>query len=147
MSRIKRDETVRPTRTSVSSSRAPLVVKGFDHKNYKGRWVADIDTRLQDFLDAGYVFVEKKEIKSYGERTVETSSGLDSRVTKPGGRGITLYLMKQPMAYAIEDQKAKDREVDRTEEGIRKTAKDSADYGKVTLKRNQAGEGVEVETD
>lgn len=149
MSRIKREETVRPTRVPVSSSRAPLVVRGFDHKNYSGRWVADIDTRIQDFLNGGYEFVTKNDIQGAGEATVETSSGLDSRIKKPGGRGITLYLMRIPKKFYLEDRKAKDKEIDRTEEGIRKTAKDSADYGKISLKNKMdtSGDGVTVESD
>lgn len=134
MSRIARDETVRPTRVPVSSSRAPLVVKGFDHKNYVGRWVADIEGRIQAFLDGGYEFVQKDSIKKAGEDTVETSrSGLDSRISKPGGRGVTLFLMRIPRKFWDEDRKAKDLEVDRTEEGLKKTSKNSADYGKLTI--------------
>jgi hypothetical protein len=134
MSRIERQETVRPSRIPVASSRAPLTVKGFDHKNFVGRWVADLEGRIQMFLDAGYEFVQKDEIKKAGEDTVETSrKGLDSRISKPGGRGVQLYLMRTPRTFWEEDRKAKDIEVDRTEEGLKKTSKSSADYGKLTI--------------
>ncbi len=133
MSRVKREEPVRTTRVPVSSSRSPLEVKGFDSENYQGRWVADIDQRIQTFLDGGYEFVSKAEITRAGEKTVETSSGLDSRVSKPGGRGVTLYLMKLPKKFYLEDRKAKDKEIDRTEEGLRTPLKGEGSYGKVKI--------------
>lgn len=134
MSRIEREETVRPVRVPVASSRAPLTVKGFDDKNYVGRWVADIEGRIQMFLDGGYEFVQKEDIKKAGEATVETSrKGLDSRISKPGGRGVTLYLMRIPKKFWEEDRKAKDAEIDRTEEGLKKPSKNSSDYGKLTI--------------
>ncbi len=133
MSRVKREEPVRTARVPVSSSRSPLAVKGFDQKNYQGRWVSDIDQRIQAFLDGGYEFVPKSEIQSAGERTAETSSGLDSRVSKPGGRGVTLYLMRLPRKFYLEDRAAKDAEIDRTEEGLKKAPKGEGNYGKVKI--------------
>jgi hypothetical protein len=133
MSRVKRDEPVRAARVPVSSSRAPLEVKGFDHKNFYGRWVADIDERIQTFLDGGYEFTKKSDIHKAGERTVDSSSGLDSRVSKPGGRGATLYLMQLPRKFYEEDRKAKDAAIDQTEEGLKKTSKSGADYGKLKI--------------
>ncbi len=133
MSRIKREEPARTERVPVSSSRSPLAVKGFDQKNYQGRWVMDIDDRIQVFLDGGYEFVPKTDIKSAGERTTDTSSGLDSRVSKPAGRGKTLYLMRLPRKFYEEDRKAKDIEIDRTEEGLKNPLKGEGNYGTVKI--------------
>ncbi len=133
MSRVKREEPVRAERVPVASSRSPLTVKGFDQKNYQGRWVVDIDDRIQTFLDGGYEFVPKSEIHSAGERTTESSSGLDSRVSKPAGRGRTLYLMRLPRKFYEEDRKAKDIEIDRTEEGLKKPLKGEGTYGKIKI--------------
>ncbi len=134
MSRIKREEPARTTRVPVSSSRSPLEVKGFDQKNYQGRWVMDVDDRIQVFLEGGYEFVPKSEIQGRaGEKTADTSSGLDSRISKPAGRGKTLYLMRLPRKFYEEDRKAKDVEIDRTEEGLKNPLKGEGNYGKIKI--------------
>jgi hypothetical protein len=132
MSRIKREEEVRPIRVPVSSSRAPLVVKGLDTKNFSNRWVADIDDRITDFLNGGYEFVPKNAIEQAGEATVDTSKGLDNRITKSGGRGVKLYLMRIPMNLFKEDQAAKEREIAKTVEAMKSPGKGS-DYGQVKI--------------
>lgn len=135
MSRTSREDSVRTTRIPVADSRAPLVVKGLDQKNFKARWVLDVDERIATFQQAGYEFVNKNEIQSAGSKTVEASAeGQDTRVSKPAGRGLRLYLMKQPMKFWLEDRKAKDRTIDLTEEAIKPSKdKDGANFGKVKL--------------
>jgi hypothetical protein len=133
MSRISRDEKARPARVSVASSRAPLVVKGLDQKNFFQKWVLDVDDRIQNFIEAGYDFVRKEPKVVAGEKTVETSEGLDSRISKPAGRGLRLFLMQQPIKFRKEDQKAKDREIDLTEEAIKPSNNKDVDAGKMSL--------------
>lgn len=148
MSRISRDESVRPQRIPVASSRAPLVVKGLDQKNFFARWVADIDERIQNFLNAGYEFVNRDQIQSAGVKTVETTNSTDTRVSKPGGRGVTLYLMRQPMKFYKEDRKAKDREIDLTEESIKPSKeKDGANFGKVKLGHSTGEDDTKIDWD
>lgn len=141
MSRVTRDDSVRTHRVPVADSRAPLVVKGLDQKNFFARWVLDVDERIATFQAAGYEFVNKNEIQSAGSKTVEASAeGQDTRVSKPAGRGLRLYLMKQPRKFWLEDRKAKDRVIDSTEEAIKPSKeKDGANFGKIKL-GNSVGE-------
>ncbi len=131
MSKLDRQETRQPVRIPVASNRAPLVVKGFDHKNFSGRWVSDQDGRLADFLAGGYTFVTRDQIHSAGEDTVETSKGQDSRITKAGGRGITLYLMRIPRNLYDEDQAVKAKEVDQIEKTMKSPGPGT--YGSVKI--------------
>lgn len=151
MSRISRDEDVREqvneTRIPVSSSRAPLTVRGFDHANFVGRWVLDIDDRLLIFQKGGYEFVTKDMIKSAGESTVDSSKGTDTRVTKPAGRGLTLYLMRIPREFWEADQKDKQREIDRTERAMHRpgqsTVDSEVDYGEISIRSQKGQEKVQ----
>jgi len=149
MGRISRSDEARPARVPVASNRAPLVVKGFDHENFVGRWVNDIDDRIATFLAAGYEFVnnEAKKIVA-GEPTVDSSTGLDSRVKKPVGRGVTAYLMRIPKKWWEEDQKAKQADIAETERAILSPGKGKAvsgevDYGKVSISSRKGDEQVQ----
>ncbi len=152
MSRINRTEDVRAEsakpRIPVSSSRAPLVVRGFDHENFMGRWVIDVDDRLARFLDGGWEFVTKDMIESAGESTVDSSKGSDTRLTKPAGRGLTLYLMRIPKEYWEADQKEKQREIDRTERAMNSpgqgTVDSEVDYGEISIGSNKGQERVNL---
>ncbi len=150
MSRINRNnevrETVLKTRVPVSSSRAPLIVRGFDHENFMGRWVLDLDDRLAIFLAGGWEFVHKTGIVSAGEATIDSSKqGQDTRVSKPAGRGLTLYLMRIPKEFYKEDQLAKQREIDRTERAMTQpgsaTVNEGVDYGRISV-GNRKGKEV-----
>jgi len=147
MSRLERDETRQGTRIPVASNRAPLVVRNFDHDNFAGRWVDDRDDRIAMFLDAGYEFVPKSVKNSSVDKTVDSSSGLDSRMTKPGGKGKTLYLMQLPKKFFNEDQLAKQKEIDDTERAIYDpgaggAVDENVDYGQVSLGSTEGRERV-----
>ena len=145
MSRPSREG--RPERIPVTASRAPLTVQGFDHQNFSGRWVNDVDDRIARFLDAGYEFITKDGV-TVGEPTVDSSSGLDSRVSKPVGRGVRAYLMRLPRNLYNEDQMAKQREIDALDEAIRRPGKRGGpislevDYGEVSLESEQGDEKI-----
>lgn len=143
MSRISREEPTRTERVPVASNRAPLIYKGLDQKNFHQRWVLDRDDRLANFLQAGYVF-KTKDDKNHGEETkVDTSSGLDSRVTKSAGfGGLKLYLMELPIAFYTEDQKAKQMEVNELEKTMRrpgagKAVSSDVDFGSISMDRGK----------
>lgn len=139
MSRPSREQSTRKERIPVSANRAPLSVKGFDEKNYQGRFVNDVGDRIARFLDGGYEFVAK-DGTSVGETTVDSSSGLDSRVKKPVGQGIYAYLMRLPRELYNEDQKAKQRELDRLDEAIKRPQ--GAEYGKVSVNNKRGAEDL-----
>lgn len=132
MSRVSRKDEVRPTRVPVSANRAPLNVKGFDHQNFQGRWVNDIDDRIAAFLEGGYEFVTKDGNTSV-EPTMDATTKLDSRVKKPVGKGVTAYLMRLPKALWLEDQMAKERELQALDRAMKSPGSNGADYGKVRI--------------
>jgi hypothetical protein len=146
MSKIDRQET-RQGRVPVASNRAPLVVKGFDHDNFAGRWVDDRDDRLAMFLEAGYEFVPDTIKDSRDDRTVDSSSGLDTRMKKSGGKGKILYLMRLPRELYNEDQLAKQREIDQMERAMASPGSGSVDsdvdYGQVSLGHQEGNERVQ----
>src|SRR6266704_2132069 len=141
-----REESVRSgkERVPVSSNRAPLRYKGLDTKNFVQRWVLDKDDRLQEFLDGGYEFV-KPTVQGLrvGDPTVDSSKGLDTRVTKTAGFGnLRLFLMQIPRKWYEEDQAKKQLEVDQSEESMKapgkgKSVPEGIDYGKITMERTK----------
>ena len=140
MTRETREEQARPQRISVNAQRDKLNVLGLDVANFYYRWVNDTDDRLLIFKNAGYVFVEKSEIKSSGDPTIDTSKGTDSRVRKGVGGGRVAYLMKLPLELKRKDDADKEAEILETERAMRRLKTETghhmsqdADYGKVDL--------------
>jgi hypothetical protein len=127
----------------VAAQRDKLNVLGLDTKNFYYRWVNDVEDRLLIFKNAGYVFVDKSEVKASGDPTIDTSKGTDSRLRKGVGGGIVAYLMKLPMEYRKEYDAEKDAEILETERAMTRiksstnqhSAAQDADYGSLTLTR------------
>lgn len=91
--------------------------------NYHYRYINDVEDRVQRALAGGYEFVTKKEVGdiSVGDPDIANqSTGIDSRVVKKY-RDHTAYLMKIKKEYWLEDQAAKQREVDEIDEAIYKS--------------------------
>lgn len=95
--------------------------------------------KLNDFLNAGYTFIQEKGLYTGTER-VDDSTALDSRVTKNGGGGTTLYAMEIPLEYYNADQLAKMERVDKTERDIKSRLESGSGraYGQVTLRHGVA---------
>lgn len=70
----------------------------------------------------GYEFVKAEEVgvTELDGKTVEK----DAKVSVPGDSGATLYLLKQPLQWALEDQKSKE---DFCTQGIYKNDNESVD--------------------
>ncbi len=147
MTRESRQEPVHKTRVPVASNRAPLTYKGLDRENFEPRFVLDRDDRIAMFLEAGYEFV-KPTGSAVGEKTVESSSGLDSRVSKSTG-GRKLYLMQLPKKFYDADQLAKQKVVDEIEQSMRPRVDRGAgaDYGKVEIKTGRGTHVIGTEQD
>lgn len=147
MTRESRESQARPKRVSVSDQRDKLNVLGLDTNNFYYRWVNDIDDRLLTFKNAGYEFVQKSEVKSLGDPTVDSSLGTDSRLRKGVGGGRIAYLMKLPLEFKQEDDARKEAELLETERAMRRLKKETghsmsqeADYGNIDFqsKRGRA---------
>ena len=140
MTRETREAQVRPKRLSVSEQRDKLNVLGLDTNNFYYRWVNDVDERLLTFKTAGYEFVQKSEVKSLGDPTVDSSLGTDSRIRKGVGGGRIAYLMKIPLEYKAEYDADKEAELLETERAMRRLKKDTghsmsqdAEYGNIDI--------------
>ena len=118
--------TKRPSRTSkrtpVDGNRDILTVDGIP-EGYVGRWVNDVDDRLQRFQDAGYEFLDAKGTK-VGDKTVDGSGeeSNESVISRNVGKGRVSYLMVQKEEWYDEDQQAKQTSVDEREAGIKSQA-------------------------
>jgi hypothetical protein len=126
----------------MSDQREKLSVSGLDTANFHYRWFNDIDERLFHAKQAGYEFVQKSEIKSAGDPTIDTSQGTDTRIRKGVGGGKVAYLMKLPMEFRKDDEAKKEAEILETERAMRKlktqtghSASQGADYGSFEVER------------
>lgn len=71
---------------------------------FHGHWFSTDPGRIDMALAAGYRF-KTKDGHTYSATIHE--NGIDSRVSKPGGGGITLYFMEIPLDLYEADQRAK----------------------------------------
>lgn len=117
-------------RIPVSGNRDILSVEGKD-PNFVYRWVNDVDGRVDRFKLGGYEVVEHDV--EVGQRTVETSNGTSSVVSKNVGVGRTAYLMRIPKEYYDEDQKVKNKLIDDSEADMKRAlnSNQNGTYGKV----------------
>lgn len=140
--RTKRETRVKPTaRIPVGGYRDKLTVRFNDtehEQKYQHRWVLDTTEqgpRIVQFKEAGYEFVPASEV-SVGQTHVYDSTDSGSIVRRPAdGIGQHLYLMRQPMEFYLEDQEAKQKAVDDTEEGLKGHQGLEGAYGEVKLSR------------
>lgn len=131
--RVAKKAPARRNRVPVSGNRDILTVEGLE-SGYVGRWVNDIDHRIQKYLDAGYVFVDPSG-KTLGETTVDNARTSEGSVTsKYVGKGVTAYLMAQKKEWYDEDQAEKAGEIDRGESALNKTGQDGR-YGETRISR------------
>lgn len=120
-------------RARINGSRGPLAFRGGDpDKVY--RVVNDVDDRVALFKEMGWTVVDNDKV-TVGERKVTTDSKLGSVVSHSVGGGVKGVLMEIPKELFEEDQKAKLREIDEDEAGIRGQSSQDGNYGKVEISR------------
>lgn len=125
-------------RTPVSGKRDILTARNVP-EGYVARWVNDSGNRIQEFLDAGYEFLDKASNTVVGDETVDSSVGVDSRISKKvdydhvNNRPIEGYLMIQRKEWYDEDQAEKQRQIDEVERSMRKQGKAEGRYGDVDI--------------
>lgn len=95
----------RPKRPPVFAKRNKLTVPGLDQKNYYYRWCADREGNIEARLEEGYTLVTK-DGREAGDRDASYSQSKSSLFTRPGGFGLTMYLMRIPKEEWIERQNA-----------------------------------------
>lgn len=108
----------RRRRSSADGARGILEVLNQD-PNYVYRWVADDPQRpgrIERLKEMGYEIVPYDV--EVGEKTVDKLTKIGSAVTRVGGGGVTLVLMRQLREYWEEDQKSKQAGVDALEQAM-----------------------------
>ena len=97
------------------------------------RIVNDTGDRIQQFLDAGYELVDANSVR-VGDKRVNQSTPEGTKAQVSVGGGQKAFVMRIPKEYYEEDQAAKQAEVNRLEESIKKqVSSGNADYGKVMI--------------
>lgn len=133
MANETKTQKTRVTRTPVGGARDILTVHGKD-PNFVYRWVIDSPGRIQRFVEGGYEVVQ--EDLEVGQKTVDRGSKLGSAVTKAGGSGQTLVLMRIPKEWYDEDQLAKQAQIDALEATMKSEA-EQGNYGSVQISRRR----------
>lgn len=111
------------TPLGIPSLRLPLpVIKG-----YFCRWFNDEGGRIEQVLSAGYEFVESEEAPGFGSSSagnVDLGSRISTivGVSDTGSNPMRAFLMKLRQEWRDEDDKAKQKELDKTDAAIRSGA-------------------------
>lgn len=136
-------EVKRRKRGSVEGARDILTVSNQD-PNFVYRWVAEDPQRpgrVAKLQEYGYEVVT--DDVDVGQKAVDKNSKVGSAVTRLGGGGITLVLMRQRKEWWDEDQAAKQEKVDAIDATMREDvrsgripgSKEPGVGGKLDIKR------------
>ena len=126
MSRISREntreESGRSTRVPLGVSRPKLAVP--QREGYVRRWVNDVEGRLEMAERGGYQFVEDQSLQIGAPDIDNVNRDLGARMSRVVDKstGMKAYLMEIKKEYHEEDQRIKMREVDETENAIKRGA-------------------------
>jgi hypothetical protein len=133
-----RQETVRPKRPEripLDGSRTRLALDEASlDPAYHYKWVNDVDDKIQRFKNAYYEHVTGEEGLKIGQRSIDSSTGeVASVVSRDGGRGIKVYLMKIPIEFYEEDKAAKEAATERRADSLKRSLNSGQDgmYGGV----------------
>jgi hypothetical protein len=132
--REKQVEAVRPKRTPLGS-RNLLTVEN-QEPGFHYAWVSDSDVipgGVQKFLDAGYTFVLDPKLAVGDQSANNTMTGIGSAVSRNGGRGVTLYLMRILQEYYDEDAAAMEAQIKQQELDMRRPGEGG--YGKLKIEQ------------
>ncbi len=111
--------------------RGPQSISGDKDPNYVYRFVNDSGSRISNFRQAGYEFVEDSDLVVGDSRVFDPSDiGSSKRVTS--NDGTVSYLMRIKKEYYEEDQAAKAAMVDETEAAMKRDASQGM-YGSIKV--------------
>lgn len=92
-------------------------------KGMVGRWVNDTPGRIDRALQAGYQFINDR-----GQEAKNRSTARKVRVgTQEGGKELNAYLMAIPEHFYREDQAAKETEIRKMDEAIKRGTQNAPD--------------------
>lgn len=113
------------------STRNVLTVSGKD-PNYEYRIVNDVGDRISQFQEMGYELVSDPGL-TVGDRRIANPTAEGSPVKVSVGGGTQGYVMRIKKEWYDEDQAAKQEIPNRIEQAMKREAKDSSDFGNVTI--------------
>jgi hypothetical protein len=116
----------RPNRVPINGDVDILTVKGI-RPGYHPCWVNE--EKVPKYLGAGYTFVESDNV-TFGSYHVNQGNPLGARYVRDVGMGKFSYLMEIPQEYYDEDRQAEQDSIDKAEEGMKQSARQSGlDHG------------------
>ena len=103
--------------------------------NFHYAWINDQKDLVPRAKRAGYEHVMLSEMPTWGSPGVDAADPASSMISMKVSADITAYMMKQPMEFYKEDQKAKNTLVDDRESGMKQQLNSGTDgtYGKVEI--------------
>ena len=124
--KASREEAVRasrPERIPLDGSRTRLALDEAKlDPAFHYKWVNDVDDRIMRYQNAYYEHVSGEEGLQIGQRSIDSSTGeVASVVSRDGGGGITVYLMKIPIEYYNEDKAVKEEATERRADAFKQS--------------------------
>lgn len=131
MARTPSVASARPRRTTLGK-RNRLAIQNME-EGYTYRIVNDVDDRVDYLKGIGYELCSKEQVGAIGNKRVDNTSSIGSTAHFSVGQGTKAVVMRIPREYAIEDQAAKQAEIDEVEGTMKSDARKAADYGKLEI--------------
>lgn len=110
-----------------------LTVSGKE-PGYVYRVVNDVGDNVQRYINAGYEFVDSKDVV-IGDTRIGAPSVVGSKAEAHVGGGTKAFVMRQKEEFYAEDQAAKQAHVDATEAATKEKAL-SGTYGDLSITRD-----------
>lgn len=110
-----------------------LTVSGKE-PGYFYRVVNDVGDNVQRYLNAGYEFVDAKDV-TIGDTRIGAPSAVGSNAQAHVGGGTKAFVMRQKEEWYKEDQAAKQDHIDQLEATTKEKALDG-NYGKLEISRD-----------
>lgn len=99
------------------------------------RFVNDAGDNVQRFLNAGYEFVEARDVV-IGDTRIGAPSATGSNAEASVGGGTKAFLMRQRDDFYKEDQTSKQAHLDAIEAATKPEVDGNSFYGKIEIKRD-----------
>lgn len=109
----------------------PQSIAGAKDPDYVYRFVNDTGSRIANFQNAGYEFVQDESML-VGDSHVSDASDIGSSKRVTSNDGTVSYLMRIKKEYYVEDQKAKLDRVAETERAMKPDTSQGM-YGKISI--------------
>jgi hypothetical protein len=120
----------RPKRVPINGYRDILKVAG-QEPGWHYAWIADENTYKME--QGGYDFVTHDV--TVGDRRINAASQVGSKISIPGGNGITLFLMRCPNEVYQEEMDLLHEKIDENEQAL--LNKEAGRYGDVKVGRGK----------